>query len=53
MTNKPKREELRSAAMPLLELLNKYYHPHTYAVVTEGYVEIFEGSMGVSLPVRD
>jgi hypothetical protein len=48
-----KREELRAAAMPLLEFLNKYYNPHAYAVVTEGSVQIVEGSMGAPLPVRD
>lgn len=51
--DKPTREELRSAAMPLLELLSKHYHPHAYAVVTEGHVEILEGSMGVLLQIRD
>jgi len=48
-----KCEELKQAAMPLLDFLNKYYHPHAYAVVTEGRVEIVEGDIGTPLPVRD
>ena len=51
--DKPTHEELKEAAAPLLELLNKYYHPHAYAVVTEGRVEVLEGSMAAPLPVRD
>lgn len=49
--NKP--EELKEAALPLLEFLNKYYHPHAYAIVTEGRVEIVEGSISAPLPIRD
>ncbi|MNG00708.1 hypothetical protein D3C84_836520 [compost metagenome] len=53
----PKRdaahEELKAAAMPMLEFLNKYYHPHAYAIITEGRVEIVEGAMSVPLPIRD
>lgn len=49
----PTSEELTQAAMPLLELLNKYYHPYAYAVVTEGSAQILEGDIGVLLPVRD
>lgn len=48
-----KHDELEQAAMPLLEFLNKYYNPHTYAIVTEGSVEIVVGDMGAPLPVRD
>lgn len=48
-----KCEELREAAMPLLAFLNKYYNPHTYAVVAEGRVEIVEGDMFAPLPIRD
>lgn len=48
-----KHEELVKAAMPLLEFLNKYYHPHACAIVTEGRVEVVEGDIGAPLPVRD
>lgn len=48
-----KQEELKEAALPLLEFLNKYYHPHAYAIVTEGRVEIVEGDMVCPLPIRD
>lgn len=48
-----KLEELKEAALPLLNFLNEHYCPHTYALVTEGRVEILEGSMFAVLPVRD
>lgn len=51
--NTPTHQELTEAAMPLLDFLNRYYNPHAYAVVTEGRVEIVEGSMSAALPVRD
>jgi len=50
---KIRSEELQKASLPLLEFLNKYYNPHTYAVVTEGSVEIVCGEMSAGLPVRD
>ena len=46
-------EELKEASLPLLAYLNKYYHPHCYAVVTEGSVEIVEGQEACPLPIRD
>ena len=51
--DKPTHEALKEAATPLLEFLNKYYHPHAYAVVTEGRVEVLEVSMAAPLPIRD
>lgn len=48
-----KSNELKQATMPLLQFLNKYYHPHAYAVVTEGSVEIVEGVLCSQLPIRD
>jgi hypothetical protein len=46
------RVELRAAAMPLLEFLNRYYCPHAYAVVAWDSVTVVEGNMGVPLPVK-
>ena len=46
-------EELKEASLPLLNYLNKYYHPHCYAVVTEGRIEIVEGKEACPLPIRD
>lgn len=46
-------EELKEASLPLLNYLNKYYHPHCYAIVTDGRVEIVEGQEACSLPIRD
>ena len=48
-----KTEELREAALPLLEFLNKHYHHNAYAIVSEGSVEVVEGSICASLPIRD
>lgn len=50
---RPTHEELVAAAMPMLELLNKYYHPHAYAIINEGNVEIVVGDMAAPLPIRD
>jgi hypothetical protein len=50
---KVRSEELQKASLPLLEFLNKYYDPHTIAIVTEGNVEILIGEMTATLPVRD
>ena len=52
-SKQPTREELIEASKPLLDFLNKYYHPHAYVVVTEGRAEVFEGVMAAPLPVRD
>ena len=46
-------DELAKAAMPLLELLNKYYDPHAYAIVTEGRVEVVRGEISALLTIRD
>lgn len=46
-------DELRRAATPLLEFLNTHYDPHTYAIVTEGRVEVVRGEISSPLPVRD
>lgn len=48
-----KMDELKEAALPLLEFLNKYYNPHAYAIVTEGRVEIIKGDIAAPLPIRD
>jgi hypothetical protein len=48
-----KHEELKEAALPMLAFLNKYYHPHAYAIITEGRVEIVVGDLASPLPIRD
>lgn len=52
-TKKVGHDELAKAAVPLLELLNKYYDPHAYAIVTEGRVEVVRGEISALLPIRD
>lgn len=46
-------EELCEAAGPLLKFLNDHYDPHTYAIVTEGRVEVVRGEISSPLPIRD
>ena len=48
-----KQDELRRAVLPLIGFLNKYYDSHTYAVVTEGRVDIVRSEMRLFLPVRE
>lgn len=50
---KKKSKEFNEACLPVLEFLNKYYDPHSYAVITEGRAEIVRGDMGTPLPIRD
>jgi hypothetical protein len=51
--DKKKFEEFNEACLPVLEFLNKYYDPHSYAVITEGRAEIVRGEIGIPLPIRD
>jgi hypothetical protein len=51
--NKPTFEELQIAAKPLVDILYKYYDPHTIIMVEQGCVEILCGDMIVPIKVRD
>jgi hypothetical protein len=51
--NKISFEELKSAAMPLVELLRKKGHPHLQVIVTDSMVKITEDKMGVPLEYED
>lgn len=51
--NRQLHDELVATATPLLEFLNLHYDPYTYAIVTEGRVEIVRGEVSALLPVRD
>ena len=46
-------EELKQAAQPLVDILYKYYNPHTAIIIQMDHVEILEGDMVVSFEVRD
>jgi hypothetical protein len=50
---KPTHNELKEAATPLHKILCEYYHPHATIILTQSSVEIFEGDIGVPLPVPD
>lgn len=51
--SKTKFSELKEAAKPLIEFLNKYYDPMTTAIITEGRIDILTNEMGIPLEVRD
>jgi len=38
-------QELNESAMPLIEFMNKNYHPHVKCIVTPTGVELLEGLM--------
>lgn len=46
-------EEFKTACLPVMEYLNKYYNPMCYAVITEGNGLVLSIEAGVNLPVRD
>jgi len=49
VTKKEEFELLKQAAQPMINYLNKFYDPMTFAVITEGYVKIVVEEMGVPL----
>jgi len=53
MNNKPTFEELQIAAQPLINILYKYYNPHTMIMIEQGCVEIVCGDMAVPIKLRD
>lgn len=48
---KQQQKEFETAAVPLLEWLNKNCHPHIFAIVEPGRIELMEGVY--STPVND
>lgn len=46
-------EELKNAAQPLVDILYKYYNPHTIITVEMGHVEVLCGNMAAPFEVRD
>jgi hypothetical protein len=46
-------EELEKAAQPLIDILYKYYNPHTKIIVEYDYVEILSGEMAIPIKLRD
>jgi hypothetical protein len=51
--NKPTFEELQKAAQPLIDILYKYYDPHTVIMVEQTSVEILCGNMATPIEARD
>ena len=54
---RPTHEELKAATLPLLEILYRYYDPHTSIIITQSDVEVLTGDMCsdmcTPLPLRD
>lgn len=46
-------QELKDAAIPMLEYLNKHFDPHATAIIKEGRVTIVRDEISVPLPIRD
>lgn len=49
----PSFEELQAAAKPLIDILYKYYDPHTTIIIDQASVEIVAGVMAIPFKVRD
>ena len=47
------QEKLKEAAKPLVDFLYKYYHPHATIIVTQGHVEVLEGTLATVNDLRD
>lgn len=44
--------ELKAAAMPLIEYMRKHYNPHNKIIVTLDRIEVLSGEMSVPVEVR-
>jgi hypothetical protein len=51
--NRPSSEELKAASQPLVDILYKYYDPHTTIMVEQGSVEVLRGDMCTPLEIKD
>lgn len=49
---KDRFEEFKESAQPLVNFLNKYYDPHTRAIVDTSHAELLSGEMGVPFEVK-
>jgi len=56
MNEKTRSEILRKleeSSEPLIDLLYEHYHPHAKIIITQGNVEIVEGSIAIPNKLRD
>lgn len=44
---KPDYEELRAAALPMIEYIKKYGCPHTTAIITDNSVKLVSDEIGI------
>jgi hypothetical protein len=51
--NKLTFKELQEAAKPLVDILYKYYDPHTIIIIDQGHVEILCEDMTAPIELRD
>jgi hypothetical protein len=50
---RPSFETLKMLAGPLVDILYKYYDPHSVIVITQTSVEILTGDMATPIEPRD
>ena len=48
-----KRKEFEEACKPVVDYINKYYHPHVTVIITQTFAELSEGLLAVPFEPRD
>jgi hypothetical protein len=51
--NKPSFEELQQAAQPLVDILYKYYDPHSIIIIEQDCIKILCGDIIAPIELRD
>ena len=47
------RKEFENAAKPLVEFIQKYFHPHAHVIVSADGAELSEGTIAVPFKIND
>lgn len=50
---KPTMEEFKAAAKPMVDFIQKYFHPHAHVIITADGAELSEGTMATPFEVND
>lgn len=53
MKNDALFEELEKASKPLVEFLQKNYHPHAIAIIKNDSIEIYLGTLGIPIKPKE
>lgn len=48
-----KMKELEKASKPLVDFINKYCCPHDIIVIKQGYIQLFNGEIGIPTKILD